>query len=183
MFNLTPKNLPRTLALTLASRLYLSRDVAPAHATNGRAAAQMCIERDDCTITPDPNGVSFTITLDGGGVIWCPDVNGECVVVSPDKGKVGRHPSPPQSPRRPSLQHRSTRQLEVRRPQVPIRRPSANIPRHPSRSAVPQSCFIRFRSTIIRFQSTTSRSVSPPLRLYSSAAASERTQTLKPIAR
>ena len=92
MFNLTPKNLPRTLALTLAFGFTSAAMLAPAHATNGRAAAQMCIERDDCTITPDPNGVSFTITLDGGGVIWCPDVNGECVVVSPDKGKVGQSP-------------------------------------------------------------------------------------------
>jgi hypothetical protein len=92
MFNLTPKNLPRTLALTLAFGFTSAAMLAPAHATNGRAAAQMCIERDDCTITPDPNGVSFRITLDGGGVIWCPDVNGECVVVSPDKGKVGQSP-------------------------------------------------------------------------------------------
>jgi hypothetical protein len=83
--------LPRALAVTLAFGLTSAAMLAPAHATDGRTAAQMCIDRDDCTITPGPNG-SFVLTLDGGGVIWCPDVNGECVVVSPDQGKVGQSP-------------------------------------------------------------------------------------------
>ncbi|MFZ2068322.1 MAG: hypothetical protein WAV27_20305 [Xanthobacteraceae bacterium] len=83
--------LPRTLALTLAFGFTSAAMLAPAHATDGRTAAQMCINRDDCTITPGPNG-SFVLTLDGGGVIWCPDVNGECVVVSPDTRKVGQAP-------------------------------------------------------------------------------------------
>lgn len=83
--------LPRTLALTLAFGFTPAAMLAPAHATDGRTAAQMCVDRDDCTITPGANG-SFTLTLDGGGVIWCPDVNGQCVVVSPDTGKVGQAP-------------------------------------------------------------------------------------------
>jgi hypothetical protein len=83
--------LPRALAVTLAVGFTSAAMLAPAHATDGRTAAQMCIDRDDCTITPVGNG-SFTLTLDGGGIIWCPDVNGQCILVVPDIGKVGQSP-------------------------------------------------------------------------------------------
>ncbi len=83
--------LPRALALTLAFGFSSAAMLAPAHATDGRTIAQACVDRDDCSIDIWPNG-SFTITLDGGGVIWCPDLNGQCVVVSPDTGKVGQAP-------------------------------------------------------------------------------------------
>jgi hypothetical protein len=83
--------LPRALALTLAFGFTSAAMLVPAHATNGRTAAQACILRDDCSISINPNG-TFTIVLDGGGVIWCPDLKGQCVVVSPDKGKVGQSP-------------------------------------------------------------------------------------------
>jgi hypothetical protein len=65
--------------------------VAPAHATNGRTVILACVNRDDCSIDVQPSG-TFTITLDGGGIIWCPSLKGECVVVTPDKGKVGQSP-------------------------------------------------------------------------------------------
>ncbi len=83
--------LPRALALTLAFGFSSAAMLAPAHATDGRTVAQSCINRDDCSIDIWPNG-SFTVILDGGGVIWCPDLNGQCVVVSPDTGKVGQAP-------------------------------------------------------------------------------------------
>ena len=44
--------LPRALAVTLAFGFTSAAMLAPAHATDGRTAAQMCIDRDDCTITP-----------------------------------------------------------------------------------------------------------------------------------
>ena len=86
--------LPRALAVTLAVGFTSAAMLAPAHATDGRTAAQMCIDRDDCTITPVGNG-SFALTLDGGGIIWCPDVNGQCILVVPDTGKVGQAPVAP----------------------------------------------------------------------------------------
>jgi len=84
-------NLSRPLALTLTLGLASIAMLAPAHATDGRTVAQSCIDRDDCSITIGANG-TFTITFDGGGVIWCPSLDGECIVVSPDTGKVGKSP-------------------------------------------------------------------------------------------
>jgi hypothetical protein len=89
--------LPRALALTLALGTTAAAMLTPAHATNGRTAAQECIDRDDCTITPYGDSGAFIITLDGGGVIYCGSVNDECVVVSPDTGK-GRNPAPVAAP-------------------------------------------------------------------------------------
>jgi hypothetical protein len=84
---------PRALAVTLALGFTSTAMLSPAHALSGRAAAQACINRDDCHIDiwPGSSG-AFTITLDGGGVIYCPSLNGECVVVSPDVGKIGQQP-------------------------------------------------------------------------------------------
>jgi len=89
--------LPRALALTLALGTTAAAMLTPAHATNGRTAAQECIDRDDCTITPYGDSGAFIITLDGGGVIYCGSVNDECVVVSPDTGKRGK-PAPVATP-------------------------------------------------------------------------------------
>ena len=171
--------LPRTLALTLAFGFTPAAMLAPAHATDGRTAAQMCVDRDDCTITPGANG-SFTLTLDGGGVIWCPDVNGECVVVSPDTGKVGQAP----------VAVPITKTPVAAAPGNPVTKTpgcrSAIIPRHPSRSVRRRSCFTRSRFTTSRscftrspftasqscfILSTTNRSACPPLRSSSCAAA------------
>lgn len=84
-------NLSRPLALTLTLGLTSIAMLAPAHATDGRTVAQSCIDRDDCSLTIGNNG-TFTIVYDGGGVIWCPSLDGQCVVVSPDIGKVGKSP-------------------------------------------------------------------------------------------
>lgn len=84
-------NLSRPLALTLTLGLASIAMLAPAHATDGRTVAQSCINRDDCSIAIGANG-TFTIVFDGGGVIWCPSLDGECVVVSPDIGKIGKSP-------------------------------------------------------------------------------------------
>lgn len=83
--------LPRALALTLAFGFISAAMLAPAHATDGRTVVLACINRDDCSIDVLPSG-TFTIILDGGGIIWCPGLKGECIVVSPDIGKVGQSP-------------------------------------------------------------------------------------------
>ena len=79
-----------SLALTLTIGATAATTMTPAYATDGRTAAQKCINRDDCHLSPANADGSFTIVFDGGGVIWCPDVNGQCVVVSPDVKKGGK---------------------------------------------------------------------------------------------
>jgi hypothetical protein len=95
---MSTKTLPRALALTLALGTTAAATLTPAHATNGRTVAQECVDRDDCSIQilPGDDG-AFTVTFDGGGIIYCPSVNDECVVVSPDKGNGGR-PAPVATP-------------------------------------------------------------------------------------
>jgi hypothetical protein len=96
---MSTKILPRALALTLALGTTAAAMLTPAHAVDGRTVAQECVNRDDCSIQiwPGDNGGAFTVTFDGGGTIYCPSVNGQCVVVSPDTGKGGR-PAPVATP-------------------------------------------------------------------------------------
>jgi hypothetical protein len=119
---MSTKALPHVLALMLAFGITTAANLAHA---NGRTIAQACVERDDCSIDiwPGDSG-AFTIILAGGGVIYCPSLNGQCVVVSPDHTNngnrapvakpisgmpvanagpnggrpVGSHPIPPRSP-------------------------------------------------------------------------------------
>ena len=90
---MSTKTLSRAFALMLAIGATATLSLTPAHA-NGRTVAQTCINRDDCKISPPNADGSFTIVLDGGGVIWCPSLDGECVVVSPDTVK-GSNPRGP----------------------------------------------------------------------------------------
>jgi len=104
---MSSKILSGAFALMLAIGATATLSLTPAYATDGRTAAQTCIDRDDCSMSLGDNG-SFTIVFDGGGVIWCPSLDGECVVVSPDVGRVNRHGpivaapiSPVQAPKLP----------------------------------------------------------------------------------
>ena len=96
MFNLTKEKALRAVVLASTLGFATAATLSPAHAKSGRDAVLACIDNDECSFHGNDDG-SIVIVFDGGGVIWCPGLDGECVVVSPTVAKGGT-PSPIAAP-------------------------------------------------------------------------------------
>jgi hypothetical protein len=129
MFNLTKDKALHAVILASTLGFATAATLTPAHAKSGSEAIEACIDNDECHFHGNSDG-SISIVFDGGGVIWCPSLDGECVVVSPTVVKEG----PPSSVAAPITAGQNIGGLPVTNPTPPSGTTVSGLPviNHPT---------------------------------------------------
>jgi hypothetical protein len=132
MFNLIKEKALHAVVLASVLGFATAATLTPAHAKSGSEAIEACIDNDECHFHGNDDG-SISIVFDGGGVIWCPSLDGECVVVSPTV--VKGTPSPVAAPiAAPITPGQNAGGLPVANPTPPSGTPVSGLPviNHPA---------------------------------------------------